>query len=112
MKTVHRRPVNAVVIGDHQRGFHIDLASGLCRIQGMTTIDEILEAVRSLPSETRGRLIPLIWDQLDPQDWPVPSSEWIAEAKRRSDLLADKSMVAEDWQVVRERARRAAGLSE
>ena len=102
----------AVVIGAHQSGFHIDLASGLCRIQAMTTIDEILEAVRSLPSETRGRLIPLIWDQLDPKDWPAPSSEWIAEAKRRSELLDDQSMVAEDWQVVRERARQAAGLPE
>jgi hypothetical protein len=78
----------------------------------MTTIDEILKAVRLLPSETRGRLIPLIWDQLDPKDWPAPSSEWIAESKRRSELLDNGSMVAEDWQVVRERARRAAGLAE
>ena len=78
----------------------------------MTTIDEILAAVRSLPSEARGRLIPLIWDQVAPEDWPAPSSEWIAEAKRRSDFIDDGSMVAEDWQIVRERARRAAGLSE
>ena len=78
----------------------------------MTTIEEILAAVRSLPSEDRGRLIPLIWDQVPREDWPSPSSECIAEARRRSDLCDDGSMVAEDWQVVRERARRAAGLLE
>lgn len=78
----------------------------------MTTIDEILAAVRSLPSDVRGRLIPLIWDEVSPENWPTPSSECVAEVKRRSDLLDSGSMVAEDWRVVRERARRKAGLSE
>lgn len=78
----------------------------------MTTIDEILAAVRSLPSKARGRLIPLIWDQVAPEDWTAPSSEWIAESNRRSDLIDGGSMVAKDWQVVGERARRAADLSE
>ncbi len=78
----------------------------------MTTIDEILAAVQSLPSDVRGQLIPLIWDQVAPKDWPGPSPQWIAEARRRSELIDSGDMVAEDWQVVRERARRAAGLSE
>ncbi|MFO0975674.1 MAG: addiction module protein [Planctomycetaceae bacterium] len=78
----------------------------------MTTIEQILAAIRTLPTEDRGRLIPLIWDQVPPEDWPNPSSECIAEANRRSDLIDEGGMVAEDWNVVRERARRTAGLSE
>jgi hypothetical protein len=75
----------------------------------MTTIDEILAAVQSLPSDVRGRLIPTIWDQVAPKDWPAPSPQWMAEARRRSELIDSGHMATEDWQVVRERARRAAG---
>lgn len=78
----------------------------------MSTIDEILAAVRSLPSEDRGRLIPLIWDEVSPEDWAAPSSAWISESNRRSDLLDEGLLKTEDWDEVRRRARHAAGLSE
>lgn len=78
----------------------------------MSSNDEILAAVRSLPSEARGRLIPLIWDEVSPKDWAAPSSAWISESNRRSDLLDDGLLKTEDWDEVRRRARRAAGLCE
>lgn len=78
----------------------------------MTTIEEILAAARSLPSEDRGRLIPLLWDQVAPEDWAAPSSAWIAESNRRSDSLDAGEMETDDWANVRARARRKAGLSE
>ncbi len=78
----------------------------------MSTIDEILAAVRSLPSEERGRLIPLIWDEISPANWAAPSSEWISESHRRSVLLDEGLMETEDWEAVRKRARQLAGLSE
>lgn len=82
------------------------------RIWDMTTIEEILAAVRALPSEARGRLIPLLWDEVAPEDWAAPSPAWISEAKRRSDLLDTGRMESDDWESVRNHARRAAGLSE
>jgi hypothetical protein len=30
--------------------------------------------------EDRGRMIPLLWDQIAPEDWAAPSSAWIAES--------------------------------
>ncbi len=78
----------------------------------MTTLEEILAAVRTLPSEARGRLIPLLWDEVAPEDWAAPSPSWVSEAKRRSDLLDNGGMAIDDWESVRSRARRAAGLSE
>lgn len=78
----------------------------------MTTIEDILTAARSLPTGERARLIPLLWDQVDPEDWLSPSSEWLAEVNRRSDAIDAGAMATEDWAVVRARARRAAGLED
>ncbi len=78
----------------------------------MTTINEILAAVRALPSGDRLRLLPLLWDQIAPEDWATPSSAWLAEANRRSDLIDAGDMKTDEWAIVRARARRKAGLSE
>ncbi len=78
----------------------------------MTTIEEILAAARTLPFEARARLIPLLWDELAPEHWAPPSPGWVSEVKRRSDLLDKGELETETWQSARERARRAAGLSE
>ena len=49
----------------------------------MATIEEILAAVRLLPGADRGRLIPLIWDEVSPDDWACPSAPWVTETQRR-----------------------------
>ncbi|MEX1042144.1 MAG: addiction module protein [Pirellulaceae bacterium] len=77
----------------------------------MNTIDDILAAALALPSEDRAKLIPLLWDRISPEDWPMPSAAWIAESNRRSDLIDNGEMKADDWKDVRARARRNAGLS-
>lgn len=78
----------------------------------MNAIDQILAAIRELPSEVRGRLIPLLWDQIAPEDWAAPSSAWIAESNRRSDSIDAGEMETDDWANVRARVRRKIGLSE
>ena len=78
----------------------------------MSTIEEILAAALALPSEDRAKLIPLLWDQTSPEDWSLPSAAWIAESNRRSDLIDNGEMSADDWENVRARARRRAGLPE
>jgi hypothetical protein len=78
----------------------------------MPTIEEILAAVRLLPGTDRGRLIPLIWDEVSPDDWASPSAPWLTECQRRSSEIDQGTMVTADWDVVRQRARRAAGLHE
>ncbi|QDV31315.1 Putative addiction module component [Planctopirus ephydatiae] len=78
----------------------------------MTTIDAILAAVRKLPVEEQGRLVSLIWDELPPEGWAVPSDAWVQESNRRSDELESGKTLTEDWHIVRARAKRAAGLSE
>ena len=76
----------------------------------MATIEEILAAVRLLPGADRGRLIPLIWDEVSPDDWASPSAPWVAEIFRRSAEIDQGKMPTADWDVVRQRARKAAGL--
>ncbi|MFM7836531.1 MAG: addiction module protein [Planctomycetaceae bacterium] len=78
----------------------------------MSTIEEILAAVRLLPGADRGRLIPLIWDEVTPEDWACPSAPWVAETLRRSAEIDQGTMATADWDVVRQRARKAAGLPE
>ncbi len=78
----------------------------------MNTIADVLAAALALPSEDRAKLILLLWDQIPPEDWSMPSAEWIAESNRRSELIDNGEMGADDWKSVRARARRKAGLSE
>lgn len=76
----------------------------------MSSIEDVFEAAQSLPSAERAQLITRLWDDLSADDWVPPSQAWIAEANRRSDAMDGGSMNAEPWSVVRERARRQAGL--
>ena len=78
----------------------------------MTTIEEILAAVRALPAEERSRLIPLLWDELADEERVILSPDWISEIQRRSEMVESGLMKTEEWQSVRKLARRAAGLSE
>jgi hypothetical protein len=78
----------------------------------MSTIDQIIAAVRELPSEDRGRLVPLLWDQIAPEDWAAPSSLLIAESNRRRDSIDAGELETDDLANVRARARRKDGLSE
>lgn len=78
----------------------------------MSTIEEILAAVRLLSGTDRGRSIPLIWDEVSPADCASPSAPWLTESQRRSSEIDQGTMVTADWDVVRQRARRATGLHE
>ena len=78
----------------------------------MNSIDEILFAAQSLPSNERARLIAHLWDNLDPAEWVPPTDEWIGEAQRRSELLRDTKMTTSSWDEARQRARRKAGLDD
>jgi hypothetical protein len=48
----------------------------------MSTFDDIFSAAQSLSSAERARLITLLADNLSPDEWPVPSPEWLEEAGR------------------------------
>jgi hypothetical protein len=76
----------------------------------MSTINEILAATRSLNAQERAALIPLICDQVSPEDWAKPSDEWICEVQRRSAIIDAGQMPTADWIEAHERARREAGL--
>ena len=76
----------------------------------MTNIDDIISAAQSLTSDERARLIPLLWDKLNPDDWPLPSAAWIEEANRRSNQIDAGDMPTETWDLIRNRARKKAGL--
>lgn len=76
----------------------------------MTTIQEILAAAQSLPSTDRALLIDALWKSVSPDDWALPSEEWIAESQCRSEAIDAGEMTAAAWSEVRQRARRKAGL--
>ena len=76
----------------------------------MNTVDDILAAARALPLAERAKLIPLLWDNLVPEDWPLPSEGWIQEADRRSNAIDNGEMTVKSWSEVRTEARRKAGL--
>ena len=78
----------------------------------MTNIDDIISAAQSLPLDDRAKLIPLLWDKLNPDEWPIPTEAWVQEASRRSDEVDSGNMQADTWENVRERARKKAGLGE
>ena len=78
----------------------------------MPVFNEVLEAARTLTPIDRLRLVDALWDDVAPSDWPLPSDEWIAEARRRSDEYDQGRGSASSWADVRTRARREAGLDE
>jgi putative addiction module component (TIGR02574 family) len=76
----------------------------------MATFDDVLDAAQDLPAPDRARLIDALWESMEPEEWPGPSEEWIAEAQRRSAEYDAGSMSASPWPEVRQQARRKAGL--
>jgi putative addiction module component (TIGR02574 family) len=76
----------------------------------MNTVDEILAAARALPSAEQAKLIPLLWDNLSPEDWALPADEWVQEANRRSNAIDNGEMPVKPWNEARTEARRKAGL--
>jgi len=76
----------------------------------MTTMQEVLDAAQALPDEERAQLLDALWQSVSPQDWPLPSAEWVAEAQRRSAEIDAGRMTTSSWEDVRERARRKTGL--
>jgi putative addiction module component (TIGR02574 family) len=78
----------------------------------MPIFDEVLEAVRSLKPSDRLRLVDVMWDDVSPLDWPQPSADWVAEARRRSEEFDRGEMKAAPWPEVRDRVRREAGLDD
>jgi putative addiction module component (TIGR02574 family) len=76
----------------------------------MSTLNDILDAARTLSVSERMQLIDTLWEEIPPSEWPKPSDEWIAEAQRRSQEYDAGQMAASPWSEVRERARRKAGL--
>jgi putative addiction module component (TIGR02574 family) len=78
----------------------------------MNAYDDVLVAAQGLPPNDRIRLVQALWDTVSPEDWPLPSEEWIAEAQRRSIDYDAGRITASPWPEVRARARRKAGLDE
>jgi putative addiction module component (TIGR02574 family) len=76
----------------------------------MTTVQEILDAAQTLPTSERARLIHALWETVSPDDWALPSEEWIAGSQRRSEAYDFGQMTASPWSEVRQRARRKAGF--
>ncbi len=76
----------------------------------MPTFQEVLSAARTLNTTERLRLASFLWDDIPPQEWPLPDAQWIAEAQRRSIEYDEGRMPATTWPEVQARARRRAGL--
>ena len=76
----------------------------------MPTFDDVLGAAQGLPPADRIRLADALIETVPPEEWPGPSDEWIAEARRRSAEYDTGRMQASPWTEVRQRARREAGL--
>lgn len=76
----------------------------------MSTVQEILYAATLLPTTERAEIIHALWGTIEPQDWPAPSEEWIAEANRRADAIDQGTISTRTWSEARKAARREAGL--
>lgn len=78
----------------------------------MNAYDDVLVAAQGLLPSERIRLIQALWDTAPPEQWPTPSDEWIAEARRRSAEFDAGQLTASPWSEVRACARHKAGLNE
>ena len=76
----------------------------------MPTFQDVLAVARTLNTAERIRLANAIWEDVPPENWPLPDEEWIAEAQRRSAEYDEGRMPAATWPEVQARARRRAGL--
>ncbi len=78
----------------------------------MSTVKELLVAAHELSPSDRVELIASLWESLDPDEWPVPSSAVMEDVRRRSAEIDAGTMSAEPWDAVRERVRRKVGLDD
>lgn len=78
----------------------------------MSNYQDVLAAARSLSATDQAQLAATIWDEMDPENWPLPSDDWVVEAQRRSAELDAGRMTVSTWSDVQIRARRKAGLDE
>ena len=78
----------------------------------MPVFDDVLDAARALTPADRMRLVGVLWDDVSPSEWPLPSEEWVTEAQRRSDDFDGGRTSATPWAEVRVRARQQAGLDD
>jgi len=76
----------------------------------MSTFQDVLEAAQTLTAMDGLRLVDALWETTPPAEWPAPSSEWLAEAQRRSAEYDQGRTSAATWPDVRARARGKAGL--
>lgn len=72
------------------------------------TFQDVLDTARTLSVSDRLRLVDALWDDSAPENWPVPSDDWIAEVQRRSAESDAGQMTASSWSEVRDRARQKA----
>jgi len=66
----------------------------------MTTLEQIIDAAKSLSPADRLRLVEAVWDDEHPEQWPALSPEWLAEIQRRSAEFDAGRMTAFQWQDV------------
>jgi putative addiction module component (TIGR02574 family) len=113
---IHHRPI--AVDADALEAYSVNGGFG-CVIYGsdletrgltMPTFQDVLTAARTLSAADRLRLVDSLWEDVPPDDWPLPSEQWIAEAQRRSAEYDEGRMSAATWPEVQARARRKAGL--
>jgi putative addiction module component (TIGR02574 family) len=76
----------------------------------MLTFNDVFQAAQALPAADQLRLIDSLWDQIPPNEWPMPDEASIAEAQRRSAACDAGTMSVAPWSDVKARARRRAGL--
>ena len=87
-----------------------DRKTGYDQRMPMTTLQEIIDAARTLSPAERLRLVDAVWDDEHPENWPALSPEWLAEVQRRSAEFDAGRMKASPWEEVQARVRRKAGL--
>ncbi len=78
----------------------------------MTTLNDIIDAAKGLPSTERAQLICAMWDSMSPEDWTPPSDAWLGEVQQRSKAYDEGQLTDSPWLEVRERVRRKAGLDD
>jgi len=79
----------------------------------MTTVEEILQAIKALPIADQRRIFGELYEHLEPEeDDPAAVAEaWRAEVERRSAEIDAGLVKPVPWSEVRAEARRKVGLT-
>jgi putative addiction module component (TIGR02574 family) len=70
----------------------------------MSALSDVLAVARTLSVADQIRLADALWEEVPPEEWPPPSTEWLAEAQQRSAEFDAGLMKAATWAKVRMRA--------